>query len=179
MVEVILLERIEQLGQMGDVVRVRPGYARNFLLPQKKAMRATAANKQHFEARKAQLVAENLQRKEEATAVAAKMTNVTLALVRQAGESGQLFGSVTARDIADGVTASGFTVNRAQVLIEKPIKTTGLHTVKLQLHPEVSVPVTVAVAQTKDEAEARLKTIAPAPAAAAEPDAPAEDADAA
>ena len=162
MVEVILLERIERLGQMGDVVRVRPGYARNFLLPQKKALRATAANKQQFEARKAQLVADNLKRREEAEAVAAKMTRVTLALVRQAGESGQLFGSVTARDIAEGVTEGGFTVNRAQVIIEKPIKTTGVHLVRVQLHPEVSVSVTVSVAQTKDEANAMLRSPEPA-----------------
>lgn len=164
MVEVILLERIERLGQMGDVVTVKPGFARNFLLPQKKAMRATKNNLQQFETRKAHLVAENLKRRDEATAVAKKMDGTAVAIVRQAGESGQLYGSVTARDLSDAITAGGFQVNRAQVVIERPIKTTGVHTVRVSLHPEVSVAVRVSVAPTQDEADAQLKGGAPAPA---------------
>ncbi|MDX2101039.1 MAG: 50S ribosomal protein L9 [Alphaproteobacteria bacterium] len=169
--EVILLERVERLGQMGDIVSVRPGFARNFLLPQKKALRATTANKQQFEARKAQLIADNLKRKEEAEAVAKRMTGLKLAMVRAAGESGQLFGSVAARDVSEAVTEAGFTINRAQVQFDRPIKTTGLHDVRIQLHPEVPVTVVLSVAQTRDEAEARLKTSEPAPAPEAEADA--------
>ncbi len=156
MVDVILLERIERLGQMGEVVSVRPGYARNFLLPQKKAMRATKDNLKQFEDRKAQLVAENLKRREEASAVAAKMEGLAVTLARQAGESGQLFGSVTARDIAEAVTAAGFTMGKAQVIIDRPIKTTGVHAVRISLHPEVAVGVKVAVAPSLDEAKAAL-----------------------
>lgn len=174
MVEVVLLERIERLGQMGDVVNVKPGYARNFLLPQQKALRATKANLQVFETRKAQLIADNLKRREEAASVATKMERLTLTLVRQAGESGQLYGSVTGRDIAEAAETAGFTINRNQVVIEKPIKTTGLHEVRIALHPEVSVTATISVAPTQDEANAQLKAIAPAPAPAA-PE-PSEDA---
>lgn len=166
MVEVILLERIERLGQMGDIVKVRPGFARNFLLPQKKALRATDANRKAFESRRATLVAENLKRREEAEAAAGKMTDVRVALVRQAGESGQLYGSVTARDIADALDGVDVKVNRAQVVIERAIKSIGLHTVRVVLHPEVSVTVTVGVAQTADEAKAQLDAHKPKPAAA-------------
>lgn len=176
MVEVILLERIERLGQMGDVVNVRPGYARNFLLPQHKALRATKANLAVYETRKAQLVADNLKRKEEAAAVAGKMDGLKLTLVRQAGESGQLYGSVSARDLSDAATAAGYTVNKAQVIIEKPIKTTGIHVVRVALHPEVSVEVRISVAPTQDEADAQLRALVGAPkpdAAAAEE--PSED----
>src|SRR4051794_36269608 len=121
MVQVVLLERIERLGQMGDVVNVKPGFARNFLLPQKKALRATKANLEVFEGRKAQLIADNLQRRDEASKVAEKMTGLTVAMVRQAGESGQLYGSVNARDIAESIDAAGYTINRAQVIIDQPI----------------------------------------------------------
>ena len=156
MVEVILLERIERLGQMGDVVRVKPGFARNFLLPKKKALRATKDNLKSFEARKAHLVAENLERREEAQKVAGKMGNVRISIVRQAGESGQLYGSVSGRDIAESLEASGYQVGRTQVVIDRPIKTTGVHSVRVTLHPEVQITVTVSVAPSEDEATAQL-----------------------
>lgn len=166
MVEVVLLERIERLGQIGDVVKVRPGFARNFLLPQKKALRATKANLAVFEERKAQLIAENLKRKEEAEHVAKKMVGTQITMVRQSGESGQLYGSVTARDIAEAVTAQGFTVNRTQILLDAPIKTSGSVTVHVVLHPEVRVPVLLAVAPSQDEANGMLRAKQPAPEAA-------------
>lgn len=154
--DVILLERIEKLGQMGDVVRVKSGYARNYLLPQKKALRATKGNLESFETRRVQLEGENLKRRDEAAAIAAKMENVVVVLIRQAGESGQLYGSVTARDIAAAVTEKGFSIDRSQVFREQPIKELGLHTARVALHPEVSVTVTANVAQSEEEAEARL-----------------------
>ena len=157
MVDVILLERIERLGQMGDVVSVRPGYARNFLLPQKKALRATEANLKQFDQRKAQLVADNLKRREEGEKVGQRMTGLQVSVIRQAGESGQLYGSVNARDLAETITAAGFTVARGQVSIDKPIKTIGLHTVRVALHPEVVIDVTVGVAPSQDEANALLR----------------------
>jgi len=160
-VEVILLERVEKLGQMGQVVRVRPGFARNFLLPQKKALRATKENLAYFETRKAQLVAQNLERKGEAEQVAKKLDGVSVVVIRQAGESGQLYGSVTARDIADAVTAAGFTIGRSQVTLEHPIKTLGLHKQRVVLHPEVAVTVTVNVAQSPEEAEMQAKGVDP------------------
>jgi large subunit ribosomal protein L9 len=169
MVQVILLERIEQLGQMGDVVNVKPGFARNFLLPQRKALRATKDNLKVFETRKAQLVADNLKRREEAAKVAEKMTGLTVAMVRQAGESGQLYGSVNARDIADAVGAAGFTINRGQVTIDRPIKTIGVHSVRVTLHPEITVPVGVSVAPSQDEADAQLRGEVVAPPEGAEP----------
>lgn len=150
--EVILLERIEKLGQMGDVVKVKPGYARNFLLPQKKALRATDGNKSQFEAQRAQLEAENLERRKDAEAVAAKLDDLDIALIRQAGDNGQLYGSVSGRDIADSVTESGVTISRGQVLLDRPIKELGLHPVRISLHPEVQVEVTINVARTDDEA---------------------------
>jgi large subunit ribosomal protein L9 len=174
MVQVILLERIERLGQMGDVVNVKPGFARNFLLPQKKALRATKQNLEVFETRKAQLVADNLKRREEAQKVAEKMTGLTVSMVRQAGESGQLYGSVNARDIADAVGEAGFTINRGQVVIDRPIKTTGVHSVRVSLHPEITIPVGVSVAPSQDEANAQVRGEEPAPVAGAEP--PAESA---
>ena len=174
MVQVILLERIERLGQMGDVVNVKPGFARNFLLPQKKALRATKQNLEVFEVRKTQLVADNLKRKEEAAKVAEKMTGLTVAMVRQAGESGQLYGSVNARDIAEAVVEAGFTIARAQVIIDKPIKTIGIHSVRVSLHPEVAVTVGLSVAPSQDEADAQLRGEPVAPVAEAE--APAEPA---
>ncbi|WP_374444638.1 50S ribosomal protein L9 [Stella sp.] len=173
--DVILLERVENLGQMGEVVKVRAGYARNFLLPKKKALRATKENLSHFETRRAQLEAANLKRREEAQSVAAKMEGLAVVAVRQAGESGHLYGSVSPKDVADAVTAAGFTVERAQVLIAQPIKTLGLHTVRVALHPEVAVTVTVNVAQSTEEAAAQARAAAPAPAAV-EPAAEADEA---
>lgn len=153
--DVILLERIEKLGQMGDVVRVKSGYARNYLLPQKKALRATKINMEQFEGQRTQLEADNLGRRQEAEAVAGKLEGLTVVLIRQAGESGQLYGSVTARDVAAAVTGAGFTVDRRQVLNEHPIKTLGMHPVRVALHPEVDVLVTANVAQSEEEAEAQ------------------------
>jgi large subunit ribosomal protein L9 len=160
-VEVVLLERVEKLGQMGQVVKVRPGYARNFLLPQKKALRATKENLVYFETQKTQLVAQNLQRKGEAELVSKKLDGVAVVVIRQAGESGQLYGSVTARDISDAVTGAGFTIGRSQVVLEHPIKTLGLHKQRVVLHPEVAVTVTVNVAQSPEEAEMQAKGIDP------------------
>jgi large subunit ribosomal protein L9 len=158
MVEVILLERIENLGQMGDIVRVRPGFARNFLLPSKKALRATEANRKRFDEQRAQLEAINLQRRGEAENVAPGLDGMTVTLIRQAGESGQLFGSATTRDISDAIVANGVTIARQQVQLDRPIKSIGLFPVKIVLHPEVSVTVTVNVARSTDEAEMQLKT---------------------
>jgi large subunit ribosomal protein L9 len=160
-VEVILLERVEKLGQMGQVVKVRPGYARNYLLPEKKALRATKENLAYFENRKAQLVAQNLERKSEAEQVAKKLDGILVVVIRQAGESGQLYGSVTARDIADAVTGAGFTVGRSQVVLDKAIKTLGLYKQRIVLHPEVAVHVTVNVAQSAEEAEMQAKGVSP------------------
>jgi large subunit ribosomal protein L9 len=161
MMEVILLERVEKLGQMGQVVKVRPGFARNFLLPQKKALRATKENLAIFEQRRAQLETANLQRRSEAEQVAQKMNGVSVVLIRQAGENGQLYGSVSARDIATGVTEAGFTVTRGQVTLDKAIKALGRHPVRVVLHPEVAVQVTVNVAQSAEEAEMQAKGINP------------------
>ncbi len=152
MVDVILLERVENLGQMGQIVKVRPGFARNFLLPHKKALRATKENLAYFETQKSQLETQNLTRKTEAEQVAAKMAKLTVVIIRQAGESGQLYGSVSARDISDAVTTAGFTVTRGQVILDKAIKTLGLYPLRVVLHPEVSVQVTANVAQSAEEA---------------------------
>lgn len=156
--EVILLERIEKLGQMGEVVRVKPGYARNYLLPQKKALRATKANMAFFEAERAQLEADNLKRRDEAEAMAKKIDGLKVRLIRQAGESGQLYGSVTSRDLAGAVTEAGFTVERRQIELDKAIKMLGLHPVKLRLHPEVTASITANVARSEEEAEAQAET---------------------
>ncbi|MEK9754897.1 MAG: 50S ribosomal protein L9 [Rhodospirillaceae bacterium] len=156
--QVILLERVEKLGQMGDEVKVKAGFARNFLLPRGKALRATPENKARFEKQKAQLEAQNLERRSEAEAVAAKMDGARVMLVRQAGESGQLYGSVNARDISDALTKAGFTVNRAQVRLDRPIKTIGLHDVVVGLHPEVRVTVVANVARSAEEAEVQAET---------------------
>ncbi len=161
MLDVILLERVENLGQMGQVVKVRPGFARNFLLPQKKAMRATKENLVYFEKQRAQLEAQNLTRKSEAEQVAEKLNGLKVVLIRQAGESGQLYGSVSARDLSDAVTAAGFTITRGQVVLEKPIKTLGLFPLRVVLHPEVSVQVTANVAQSAEEAEMQAQGIDP------------------
>jgi len=153
--EVILLERIEKLGQMGDLVNVKPGFARNYLLPKKKALRATPENSKQFEAQKAQLEAQNLERRKEAEAVAEKMDGLTIVILRQASEGGQLYGSVNSRDIAEGVTEAGFTVDRHQVQLAATIKQLGIETTKVSLHPEVSVEVSVNVARSADEAAAQ------------------------
>jgi len=150
--QVILLERVPRLGQMGDVVRVRDGYARNFLLPQGKALRATKDNAKRFETDRVHLEARNLDRKNEAGAVAEKLDGKSFFVIRQAGETGQLYGSVNARDVADTLTAGGFSVGRAQVVLNQPIKTIGLHTVVIALHPEVESKVTINVARSEDEA---------------------------
>jgi large subunit ribosomal protein L9 len=155
--QVILLERIGRLGQMGDVVTVKDGYARNFLLPQKKALRATEENIKRFESNRSQLEARNLELKKEAEAVAAKLDGQSFVAIRQAGDTGQLYGSVTTRDIVETVTAGGFSIDRRQVVLDKPIKTLGLHTTRIALHPEVIVGVTLNVARTEDEAERQAR----------------------
>ena len=155
--QVVLLERVEKLGQMGDVVKVKDGFARNYLLPQKKALRATKANLAHFETQRAQLEARNLERRKEAQAVAEKLQGKTFVLLRQAGDRGQLYGSVSPRDIADAISAGGFTIARGQVPLDKPIKTIGLHPLAVVLHPEVRVTVTMNVARTEDEAERQAR----------------------
>lgn len=161
MVDVILLERVQKLGQMGQIVNVRPGYARNYLLPQKKALRATKDNLAYFETQRTQLEANNLQRKSEASDVAAKLEGLAVALIRQAGEGGQLYGSVAARDIAEAVTAAGFTIERQQIVLDRPIKTLGLHQVRVMLHPEVGVTVTANVAQSEEGARMQAAGINP------------------
>ena len=150
--EIILLERVENLGQMGDLVTVKPGYARNFLLPKGKAIRATAENRTKFEEGRAQLEAENLAKKGEADKVAAKMEGLTVQLIRAASEMGQLYGSASSRDIAQAITEGGFTVAKSQVDLNNAIKTLGLFPVRVILHPEVSTEVTVNIARSADEA---------------------------
>ncbi|KAF0185392.1 MAG: large subunit ribosomal protein L9 [Hyphomonadaceae bacterium] len=157
MVEVILLERVGRLGVIGDVVKVKPGYARNFLLPQKKALRATANNKKLFDVQRAQIETKNLELKTQAEAMAINLDGQTFTIIRQAGESGQLYGSVSTRDIADCANEAGFKIDRIQVLLNAPIKTIGVHTVKVKLHPEVEIEVKVNVARTVDEAERQAK----------------------
>ncbi|WP_374546357.1 50S ribosomal protein L9 [Rhodoblastus sp.] len=155
--QVILLERVAKLGQMGEIVRVRDGYARNFLLPRGKALRATEGNKKHFETQRAQLETRNLERKGEAQAVAETLNGQTFVILRQAGESGQLYGSVSTRDIAEAATAGGFTVERHQILLNAPIKTLGLHKAPVHLHPEVDVEIIVNIARSAEEAERQAK----------------------
>ena len=180
--QVILLERIEKLGQMGEVVNVKPGYARNYLLPQRKALRATKANVERFEHERVEFEASNLERRGDAEAVAAKLEGFTCVLLRQASESAQLYGSVTARDIAEAVAEGGASIHRAQVRLDRPIKTLGIHRVRVALHPEVVVGIDVNIARSAHEAEAATVkagapsadegTVAPAPegdAAAGEP----------
>lgn len=150
--QVILLERIGRLGQMGDVVNVKDGYARNFLLPQGKAMRATKDNMAEFQTRRVQLEANNLELKKEAEAVAEKLDGKQFVSIRQAGDTGQLYGSVSTRDIAELIVAGGFTIDRKQVILERPMKTLGVHDLKVALHPEVIVKVAVNVARSEDEA---------------------------
>jgi large subunit ribosomal protein L9 len=155
--QVILLERIAKLGQMGDVVTVKDGYARNFLLPQGKALRATKENEVHFESQRAQLEARNLELKSEAEAVGEKLTGQTFVAIRQAGDTGQLYGSVSARDIADLATEGGFSVDRRQIVLTQPIKALGVHPVTIALHPEVEIAITVNVARSDDEAERQAR----------------------
>jgi large subunit ribosomal protein L9 len=155
--QVILLERVEKLGQMGDEVRVKDGFARNFLLPKKKALRATKANREYFLTQKSQLEARNLERKGEAEQVAKKLDGKTFVLLRQAGDRGQLYGSVSPRDIADVIGAGGFSLSRTQVPLDHAIKSIGLHPVSVVLHPEVRVSVTINVARTEDEAERQAR----------------------
>jgi large subunit ribosomal protein L9 len=155
--QVVLLERVEKLGQMGEVVKVKDGFARNFLLPRKKALRATKENIARFEREKAQLEARNLTLKKEAESVAGKLDKQTFVILRQAGETGMLYGSVSTRDIADAVTAGGVSVGRDQVVLDKAIKALGLHDVKVQLHPEVRVGITLNVARTAEEAERQAR----------------------
>jgi large subunit ribosomal protein L9 len=162
MVELILLERVEKLGQMGQIVKVKPGFARNYLLPQKKALRATKENLTFFDSRRVQLEAANLERRAEAAEIGGKMDGLQVVIIRQAGESGQLYGSVSARDIAAAVTAAGFTLEKRQIVLDRPIKSTGVHAVRVALHPEVVVSITANVAQTAEEAEMRAKGIDPA-----------------
>ncbi|MBG52761.1 MAG: 50S ribosomal protein L9 [Alphaproteobacteria bacterium] len=155
--EVVLLERIEKLGQMGDVVKVKDGYARNFLLPRGKALRANKENLARFEQDRAQLEARNLEAKKEAEAVEAKLNGYAIVVIRQAGDSGQLYGSVSPRDIAQGLTEGGFSVDRGQIILATPIKTLGLYDVTVRLHPEVAATIVVNVARTAEEAEAQAR----------------------
>ena len=150
--QVILLERIGRLGQMGDVVTVKDGFARNFLLPQGKALRATKANRERFDKERAQLEARNLELKSEAGAVADKLQGKSFIIIRQAGDSGQLYGSVTTRDISTAVSEGGFSIERRQVMLDRPIKSLGLHDVRIGLHAEVEPRVTINVARSPDEA---------------------------
>ena len=154
---IILLERVAKLGQMGEVVRVKNGYARNFLLPRGKALRATEANKKHFEGERAQLETRNLERKGEAEAIGEKLNGQVFTIIRQAGDSGQLYGSVSTRDIAEAATAGGFSVERNQVILHTPIKALGLHKAPVHLHPEVDVEIVVNIARSAEEAERQAK----------------------
>ena len=155
--EVILLQRVPKLGQMGDVVRVRDGYARNFLLPQGKALRANEASRKRFERDKTQLEARNLEARKEAEGVAEKLTGQSFVVIRQAGETGQLYGSVSTRDIAEVAETGGFAIERSQVRLDRPIKAIGLHEILISLHPEVEVPITINVARSTDEAERQAR----------------------
>lgn len=155
--QVILLQRVGRIGQMGDVVNVKDGFARNYLLPQKRALRATKENLAKFEGQRAQLEANNLELKKEAEAVAAKLDGQIFVAIRSAGDTGQLYGSVSTRDIAEVVTTGGFTVDRNQIVIDKPIKTLGVHGAKVQLHPEVLVDVQINVARSQEEADRQAR----------------------
>jgi large subunit ribosomal protein L9 len=156
--QIILLERIEKLGQMGDLANVKTGYARNFLIPQGKALRANKANLERFEAERTQREASNLELRKDAETESEKMQGLSVSMVRAASEMGQLFGSVTSRDIADAITQAGFTITRNQVIMDRSIKSLGLTEARIHLHPEVSVTVTVNIARSRAEAETQLKT---------------------
>lgn len=155
--EVILLERVDNLGQMGDVVTVKNGYARNFLLPQKKALRANEANKSRFEQQRADLEARNLERKAEAESLVEKINGRSFIVIRQASEMGLLYGSVSTRDIAETASSDGVTIDRVQVRLEKPIKTLGITPVKIRLHPEVDATIDINVARSEEEAERQAR----------------------
>lgn len=172
--DVILLERIEKLGKMGEIVHVKPGYARNYLLPQKKAVRATDDNRARFEQQRAQLEEANAERRGEAEQLAAKIKGLSVVLIRQAGEAGQLYGSVSPRDIADAVAAAGWSLRRDQVRLHQPIKALGLYDVPVALHPEVTITVRANVARSPDEAEIQARTGAALRAGEAEAEAEAE-----
>ncbi|MEM6414771.1 MAG: 50S ribosomal protein L9 [Pseudomonadota bacterium] len=150
--ELILLERVENLGQMGDVVKVRPGYARNYLLPQKKALRANDTNKKIFETQRAELEARNLERKKDADAAASKLDGRSFVVIRQASETGMLYGSVSTRDIAETASADGVQIARSQVRLDKPLKTLGISKVRIVLHPEVTATIEINIARSEDEA---------------------------
>jgi large subunit ribosomal protein L9 len=164
-VEVILLQRVDKLGQMGEVVKVKPGYARNFLLPSRRAIRASKENLARFETERTQLEAQNLRRREEAERVAERVHGIAVVIIRQAGESGSLYGSVSARDVADAATAAGLSISRTQVVLEHPIKTLGLRAVRVALHPEVAIAIGVNVARSQEEAtrQARGEAVAAPP----------------
>jgi len=155
--EVILLERVGKLGHMGDTVRVKDGYARNYLLPQGKALRATEANKKKFESQRSELEARNREMRDAAADESAKLDGKSVVIIRQAGETGQLYGSVSARDIAEALTAAGYPTHRNHVALLHPIKTLGLHVTPVQLHPEVEAKVTVNVARSQEQAERQAK----------------------
>ena len=155
--EVILLERVENLGQMGDVVKVRAGYARNFLLPQNKALRANDENRRVFENQRADLEARNLERRKEAEAVAEKLDGRSFVLIRQASDTGLLYGSVSTRDIAEAASAEGVNIERSQVRLDRPLKSLGIQSVRIALHPEVATSVEVNVARSQDEAERQAR----------------------
>ena len=157
MMEVILLERIEKLGQMGDVVNVKPGYARNYLLPRKKALRASESSRAVFQEQRSQLEAENLKNRSEAERIAEDVNGRTIIIVRQASDSDQLYGSVTTRDIANGITESGVTVDRRQVILPNPIKTVGMHPVRIDLHPEVTSEIIANIARSEEEAKMQAR----------------------
>ena len=155
--QVILMERVEKLGQMGQIVAVAPGYARNYLLPNKKAQRATKENMAQFEVKKAQLEATNLKQRQDAEYVAKSMEGTQIIIIRQASEVGQLYGSVRSRDISEGLTKGGFTVDKSQIIITTPIKNLGVHTVFVSLHPEVRAPISLIIAQSEEEAALKAK----------------------
>ena len=157
MIDLILMQRVDKLGQMGERVSVKPGYARNFLLPQGKAVRANKENLAKFEANRAQLEAQNLKRRAEAERIAERVENMAVVIIRQAGESGGLYGSVSGRDIADACKEGGLTVTRQQVLLDEPNKTLGLKSIRVELHPEVLIPVIVNVARSQEEAERQAR----------------------
>lgn len=156
--QVILLERIEKLGLIGDVVTVKPGYARNFLLPKKKAMRANKQNMEVFEQQRVQIEAHNLELRKEAESVAGKLEGLSVTLIRQAGESGQLYGSVNSRDLAASIGEAGVTILKSQIRLDQVIKSLGVHSVRVQLHPEVDVSITANVARSEEEANMQAKS---------------------
>jgi large subunit ribosomal protein L9 len=155
--KVILLERVERLGSLGDVVNVRDGFARNFLLPREKALRATTANLKVFEARRADIEANNAKARDAAAKSGTRFDGSSYVMIRQAGESGQLYGSVSGRDVADAVNAEGGRIDRSMVVLDRPIKSLGVHPVRVRLHPEVTITVNINVARSRDEAERQAK----------------------